>query len=61
MSSLNTFIIHIYIYAYIFHHQKEEKHLDTSLDELIHRVRELKQSINGFIYKLENEYQNINW
>lgn len=40
---------------------KEEKHLDTSLDELIHRVRELKQSINGFIYKLENEYQNINW
>jgi len=40
---------------------KEEKHLDNSLDELIHRVRELKQSIQGFIYKLENEYQSINW
>jgi len=40
---------------------KEEKQLDTSLDELIQRVRELKQSIASFIYKLENDYQNISW
>ncbi|XP_059149410.1 mediator of RNA polymerase II transcription subunit 8-B-like isoform X2 [Physella acuta] len=42
-------------------HCKEEKQLDASLDDLIHRVRELKQSIQGFIYKLENDYQNISW
>lgn len=41
--------------------QKEEKQLDASLDDLIHRVRELKQSIQSFIYKLENDYQNISW
>jgi len=40
---------------------KEEKQLDVSLDDLIHRVRELKQSISSFIYKLENDYQNITW
>ncbi|GFR97754.1 mediator of RNA polymerase II transcription subunit 8 [Elysia marginata] len=40
---------------------KEEKQLDISLDDLIYRVRELKQSIAGFIYKLENEYQHITW
>ncbi|XP_005102532.2 mediator of RNA polymerase II transcription subunit 8 [Aplysia californica] len=40
---------------------KEEKQLDSSLDDLIHRVRELKQSIASFIYKLENDYQNITW
>ncbi|KAK3794642.1 hypothetical protein RRG08_003787 [Elysia crispata] len=40
---------------------KEEKQLDISLDELIYKVRELKQSIAGFIYKLENEYQHISW
>ncbi|CAL1545965.1 unnamed protein product [Lymnaea stagnalis] len=40
---------------------KEEKQLDASLDDLIHHVRELKQSIAGFIYKLENDYQNISW
>ncbi|RUS84244.1 hypothetical protein EGW08_007996 [Elysia chlorotica] len=40
---------------------KEEKQLDMSLDDLIYKVRELKQSIAGFIYKLENEYQHITW
>ncbi|GFN91333.1 mediator of RNA polymerase ii transcription subunit 8 [Plakobranchus ocellatus] len=40
---------------------KEEKQLEVSLDDLIYRVREIKQSIAGFIYKLENDYQNISW
>ncbi|BFY99670.1 hypothetical protein BsWGS_02710 [Bradybaena similaris] len=39
----------------------EEKQLDIALDDLIQRVRELKQSISSFIYKLENDYQNISW
>ncbi|KAH9499934.1 mediator of RNA polymerase II transcription subunit 8 [Bulinus truncatus] len=40
---------------------KEEKQLEVSLDDLIQRVRELKQGISSFIYKLENDYQNISW
>ncbi|KAK6991194.1 mediator of RNA polymerase II transcription subunit 8 [Biomphalaria glabrata] len=40
---------------------KEEKQLETSLDDLLQRVRELKQGISSFIYKLENDYQNISW
>jgi len=41
--------------------KNEEKQLDSALDDLIQRVRELKQSISSFIYKLENDYQNISW
>uniref|UniRef100_A0A0B6ZSV2 Mediator of RNA polymerase II transcription subunit 8 n=1 Tax=Arion vulgaris TaxID=1028688 RepID=A0A0B6ZSV2_9EUPU len=39
----------------------EEKQLDSALDDLTQRVRELKQGIASFIYKLENDYQNISW
>ncbi|KAH3697727.1 mediator of RNA polymerase II transcription subunit 8-like [Dreissena polymorpha] len=41
--------------------QKEEKHLEASLEALIQRVSELKSSIGALIGKLEHEYETLNW
>lgn len=41
--------------------QKEEKQLEASLESLIQRVSELKNSIGALIYKLEHEYETLNW
>lgn len=41
--------------------QREEKQLENSLEAIIQRVRDLKASIASMIYKIENEYETINW
>lgn len=41
--------------------QKEEKQLEMSLEALIQRVAELKNSIGSFIAKLEHEYETMSW
>ncbi|KAG8555030.1 hypothetical protein GDO81_017555, partial [Engystomops pustulosus] len=41
--------------------QREEKQLETSLETLIAQVADLKNSLGGFIYKLENEYEHLTW
>ncbi|XP_052080141.1 mediator of RNA polymerase II transcription subunit 8-B-like [Mytilus californianus] len=41
--------------------QKEEKQLEATVDALIHRVQDIKNSIASFLFKLENEYQTLNW
>lgn len=41
--------------------QKEEKQLELSLESLIQRVSELKNSIGALIFKLEHEYETLNW
>ncbi|XP_060577611.1 mediator of RNA polymerase II transcription subunit 8-like [Ruditapes philippinarum] len=41
--------------------QKEEKQLELSLESMIQRVSELKNSIGALIFKLEHEYETLNW
>lgn len=41
--------------------QKEEKQLETSLEALVQRVSDLKNSIGALIFKLEHEYETLNW
>lgn len=41
--------------------QREEKQLESALDSIIQRVNDLKSSIAAMIYKVENEYDTMNW
>lgn len=41
--------------------QREERQLESSIDALIQRVQDVKASIAAFIFKLETEYQTLNW
>lgn len=41
--------------------QREEKQLESALDSIIQRVNDLKSSIAAMIYKVENEYDTLNW
>lgn len=41
--------------------QREEKQLEASLETILLRVNDLKNSIAAMIFKLENESDNLNW
>lgn len=41
--------------------QREEKQLEASVDALINQIGDLKNSLAGFIFKLENEYERMTW
>ncbi|KAI4473840.1 hypothetical protein M0802_015923 [Mischocyttarus mexicanus] len=41
--------------------QREEKQLDAALEAIIMRVNDLKTSIASMIFKLEHEYETLNW
>lgn len=41
--------------------QREEKQLESALDSIIQRVNDLKTSIAAMIYKIEHEYETLNW
>ncbi|XP_063057665.1 mediator of RNA polymerase II transcription subunit 8 isoform X1 [Engraulis encrasicolus] len=41
--------------------QREEKQLEASVESLISRVAHVKNSLQSFIYKLENEYDRLTW
>ncbi|XP_070564120.1 mediator of RNA polymerase II transcription subunit 8-like [Ptychodera flava] len=41
--------------------QNQEKALDFSLDAVLNRVQDLKNSISQFIMKLEMEHETLNW
>lgn len=41
--------------------QREEKQLEAALDAIIQRVNDLKSSLLSMIYKVENEYETMNW
>ena len=41
--------------------QREEKQLDSALEAIIMRVNDLKASIAAMIFKLEHEYETLNW
>ncbi|XP_035271361.1 mediator of RNA polymerase II transcription subunit 8 [Anguilla anguilla] len=41
--------------------QREEKQLEASIESLISRVAQLKNSLHSFIFKLENEYDRMAW
>lgn len=41
--------------------QREEKQLESALDAIMLRVNDLKNSIAAMIFKIENEYETINW
>ncbi|NP_001086941.1 mediator of RNA polymerase II transcription subunit 8-B [Xenopus laevis] len=41
--------------------QREEKQLEACLDALISQVSDIKNSLVGFIHKLENEYDRLTW
>ncbi|XP_041359568.1 mediator of RNA polymerase II transcription subunit 8-like [Gigantopelta aegis] len=40
---------------------KEEKHLELSLEAVIKQVQDLKNSVTAFLFKLEEEYHQLNW
>jgi mediator of RNA polymerase II transcription subunit 8 len=40
---------------------REEKQLDATVDSLILRVQDLKNALNGFIYRIQTEYQSLTW
>ncbi|XP_055497485.1 mediator of RNA polymerase II transcription subunit 8 isoform X3 [Leucoraja erinacea] len=42
-------------------HPQEEKQLESSVDAIISRVADLKNSLAAFILKLENEFDRMNW
>ncbi|KAK2167382.1 hypothetical protein LSH36_28g01043 [Paralvinella palmiformis] len=42
-------------------HQREEKQIDATVEALIQRVTDVKNSISSFIAKLESEYETISW
>uniref|UniRef100_A0A3Q3DTT1 Mediator of RNA polymerase II transcription subunit 8 n=1 Tax=Hippocampus comes TaxID=109280 RepID=A0A3Q3DTT1_HIPCM len=41
--------------------QREEKHLEASLESLITQVAHVKNALHSFIFKLENEYERLTW
>uniref|UniRef100_S4RXP2 Mediator of RNA polymerase II transcription subunit 8 n=1 Tax=Petromyzon marinus TaxID=7757 RepID=S4RXP2_PETMA len=41
--------------------QREEKVLELCLESLTQRVSDLKNSLEGFIRKLETQYETLNW
>ena len=41
--------------------QREEKQLDSALEAIILKVNDLKSAIASMIYKIENEYESLNW
>ncbi|KOX80746.1 Mediator of RNA polymerase II transcription subunit 8 [Melipona quadrifasciata] len=41
--------------------QREEKQLDSALEAIIMRVNDLKTAIAAMIFKLEHEYETLNW
>ncbi|XP_024134910.1 mediator of RNA polymerase II transcription subunit 8 isoform X2 [Oryzias melastigma] len=41
--------------------QREEKQLEVAVESLISRVAHVKNALNIFIYKLENEYDRLTW
>lgn len=41
--------------------QREEKQLEAALDAIILRVNDLKASLMSMIFKVENEYETMNW
>ncbi|XP_043279560.1 mediator of RNA polymerase II transcription subunit 8 isoform X2 [Venturia canescens] len=41
--------------------QREEKQLDSALEAITMRVNDLKSSIASMIFKLEHEYETLNW
>ncbi|XP_066596324.1 mediator of RNA polymerase II transcription subunit 8-like [Prorops nasuta] len=41
--------------------QREEKQLDSALEAIIMRVNDLKSAIAAMIFKLENEFETLNW
>lgn len=41
--------------------QRDEKVLDAALESIIQRVNDLKSSIASMIFKVENEYETLNW
>ncbi|XP_061191112.1 mediator of RNA polymerase II transcription subunit 8-A-like, partial [Saccostrea echinata] len=41
--------------------QKEEKQLEQTVESLIQRVQDIKNSIANFLLKLENEYNTLQW
>jgi mediator of RNA polymerase II transcription subunit 8 len=41
--------------------QREEKAQDAVLEAIISRVNDLKSAIGGLIFKVENEYETLNW
>lgn len=54
----NIIFFHIFIE---FKMQREEKQLDSALEAIIMRVNDLKASIAAMIFKLEHEYETLNW
>ena len=50
-----------FILWYLFILQREEKQLDASVEALIQQASDIKNSIGAFLWKLENEYEQINW
>ncbi|XP_011346912.1 mediator of RNA polymerase II transcription subunit 8 isoform X1 [Ooceraea biroi] len=41
--------------------QREEKQMDSALEAIIMRVNDLKTAIAAMIFKVEHEYENLNW
>lgn len=41
--------------------QREEKQLDSALEAIIMRVNDLKTAIAAMIFKVEHEYETLNW
>ncbi|XP_059475626.1 mediator of RNA polymerase II transcription subunit 8 [Neocloeon triangulifer] len=41
--------------------QREEKQQDAVLEAIINKVNDLKTSIGAMIFKVENEYETLNW
>ncbi|XP_053983174.1 mediator of RNA polymerase II transcription subunit 8 isoform X2 [Hylaeus anthracinus] len=41
--------------------QREEKQLDSALEAIIMRINDLKTAIAAMIFKLEHEYETLNW
>ncbi|XP_032669331.1 mediator of RNA polymerase II transcription subunit 8 isoform X2 [Odontomachus brunneus] len=41
--------------------QRDEKHLDSALEAIIMRVNDLKNAIAAMVFKLEHEYETLNW
>ncbi|GLV36325.1 Mediator complex subunit 8 [Carabus blaptoides fortunei] len=41
--------------------QREEKQLEAALEAIILRVNDLKNSLASMLFKVENEYETMNW
>ncbi|KAG7246439.1 hypothetical protein CRUP_009761, partial [Coryphaenoides rupestris] len=40
---------------------REEKQLEAAVDSLLSRVAHLKSALHNFIYKLENDFERLEW